>query len=493
MSETVISFNPGDLIPFLPELVLVGGLLILLIVDLIIHRNKGNTIAAAGGILLVVLTIIALTGNEKIGAYLFNAVVQDGVTLFFRVFFAISALIAIGIMVSSFKKEGEPFILVLSSVLGMFLLAGSNDLVTLFVAIEMVSIPSYVLAGYKRKDPRSGEAALKYVIFGAFSSGLLLYGFSLLYGLTGNTGLPEMAAELTKLSSGSPAQIVGLILVLAGIGYKIAMVPMHFWCPDVYEGSPTPITAFFSVLPKAAGFAALFRLMPLFATLKPAYGLSGVGLITMVSALTMTFGNLGAIWQDSVKRLLAYSSIAHAGYILMGFAVIVSMPEGELYNLAVTAVLFYLVVYMFMNLGAFLVVDWVERHLGGDSIGYFKGLGKGNPLPALALAVFLFSLTGLPPLAGFIGKFYLFAAVVKAKMWALAMIGIANAVVSLFYYVRIIRDMYLHDPSPEFDNSEAPLKLGKLTAVLTLVTVVPTVILGIWWGPLAEWIKLRIF
>jgi len=481
-----------NLTPFIPELVLAGGLLVLLIVELIARRKRGIVTAIGGSILLIALMIISLAGNEKVGAYLFGAVVQDGVTLYFRVLFAFATLIAVGIMASTFKKEGEPYILVLASVMGMFLLAGSNDMVTLFVALEMVSIPSYVLAGYRRMDPRSGEAALKYVIYGAFSSGLMLYGFSLLYGLTGATGFPEMIAELTGASAGSPAHLVGIILILAGIGYKIAMVPMHFWCPDVYEGSPTSITAFFSVLPKAAGFAALFRIAPLIASLKPYYGISAVGLITIASALTMTVGNLGAIWQNSLKRLLAYSSIAHAGYLLMGFAVIVSGADAELHGLAIQAVMMYLVVYLFMNLGAFLIVDLVERRTGGESIGYFRGLGKSNPLPALALAVFLFSLTGLPPLAGFIGKFYLFAAVVKAEMWTLALIGIANSVVSLFYYVRVIREMFLFDPTPATDGSIGSFNMGKLTAVLTLVTVVPTVVLGVFWNPLAEWLKLRL-
>ena len=244
MSDLAISFDPRQLIPFIPELVLAGGLLLFLIVDLVIKRRRGVVSAFSGSILFVLLIIIALTGDKEVGSYLFGAVVQDGVTVFFRVFFAIGAMISLGIMVSTFKNEGEPFILVLSSVLRMFILAGSNDLVTLFVAFELVSIPSYVLAGYKRRDPRSGEASLKYVLFGAFSSGLMLYGFSLLYGLTGETGLPEMAAGLVGIDS--HAHLVGIVLILAGIGYKIAMVPMHFWCPDVYEGSPTAITAFFS-------------------------------------------------------------------------------------------------------------------------------------------------------------------------------------------------------------------------------------------------------
>lgn len=477
-----------NLTPLIPELTLIGGLLLLLVVDLIVKGQRGVTLAVGSSILLMAIAVITLKGDNSVGSYLFGSVVQDGVTSFFRLFFVIATIISLGILVFSYPKSGEPFLLILSGVLGMFLLAGSNDLVTLFVALELVSIPSYVLAGYRKSDSRSGEAALKYVLFGALSSGLMLYGFSLLYGLTGATNLPAMAQKLALLPTGSSmAHLAGLILVLAGIGYKIAMVPFHFWCPDVYEGSPTPVTAFFSVVPKAAGFAALIRLIPVYNTLEPIYGVTSVGIITLASAVTMTFGNLGAIWQDSLKRLLAYSSIAHAGYMLMGFAVMAAFPDGEIHTFAVRAIMFYLVVYMFMNLGAFLVIDMVERKNGSDNIHFFKGLGKSNPLPALALAVFLFSLVGLPPLAGFIGKFFLFAALVKAKLWGLAMIGIANSVVAMFYYVRIIRDMWLHDP----DDGTTPVAVsfGKLSAVLALVTVVPTLVLGVWWGPLAEWIQ----
>jgi NADH-quinone oxidoreductase subunit N len=320
---------------------------------------------------------------------------------------------------------------------------------------------------------------------------MMIYGLSLLYGMTGTTDLAQMAQLLGADSTMGAAHLAGVILILIGIGYKIAMVPVHFWCPDVYEGSPTAVTAFFSVVPKAAGFAALYRLMPVIGSLNPSFGITAVGLLTLASAVTMTFGNLGAIWQRSLKRLLAYSSIAHAGYILMGFAVMAANPTGELHQLAVQAVMMYLVVYLFMNLGAFLVVDWVERRSGSEQIRCFKGLGKSAPLPALALAVFLFSLTGLPPLAGFTGKFFLFAAVVKGKLWALALIGAANTVVALFYYVRVIRDMFLQDPAPELipEIGVSGVKLDRLTAVLLLVTVVPTLVLGVWWGSLAEWVR----
>jgi len=333
--------------------------------------------------------------------------------------------------------------------------------------------------------------------------GLFAMGFNLLYGVTGTTNIPEMA----RLLSDAPVRqygivpVVGLILVLAGIGYKVALVPMHFWCPDVYEGSPTPITAFFSVTPKAAGFAALFRLMPVFAVIGGAAdhgGLAAVSavsppwltaviLFTIVSAITMTYGNLGAIWQNSLKRLLAYSSIAHAGYILAGFAVIAAFPAGETYEIAVVSVFFYLVVYLFMNLGAFFVVDYIERREGSDQFSVIKGWGKHHPIPALLLAVFLFSLTGLPPLAGFVGKFYLLAAMVKGKLFALAIIVVLNTVVSLFYYIRIIRDMFLYEPEEGID----PVRKGtpSLAVALGVATLVPTLLLGVAFGGLAEWIK----
>jgi NADH-quinone oxidoreductase subunit N len=480
-----------DIQPLLPELVFAVGLLVLLVFNLVVRRARGLFTAVGGSLLLLGVLIVSALGDDTIGAYLFGSVIQDGVTVFFRVFFCVATAVSLGLLVFTFRDDGEPFLLMLSSMLGMFLLAGANNLVTLFVALELVSIPSYVLAGYKRNDVRSGEAALKYVLFGALSSGLMLYGLSLLFGLSGTTSLPEMSARLAGLAdAGQPMYLIALLLIIAGIGYKIAMVPMHFWCPDVYDGSPTAVTAFLSVVPKAAGFAALYRLMPLFNPLHTAWGVNALTLFTVVSIVTMTFGNLGAIWQTSLKRMLAYSSIAHAGYLLMGFAVMASSASPELYSQSTAAVLFYLVVYLFMNLGAFFVVDMIERRTGGDTIGHFRGLARTNVVPALLLAVFLFSLTGIPPLAGFTGKFLVFAAVVKAKLWAIAIIGALNTVISLYYYIRVVRDMFLFDPMPDTGTAPAP-RMGNLAVVLSVVLVVPTLILGLWWGPLAEWISIK--
>ncbi len=469
-----------QLTAFLPEILLVGGLLLLVIAELIRRRRSASGIGWGGMILLGLLLFVALSVGQRSGDFLFGALVDDGAATFFKVFFSLATLLAMGICLFTFKQEGEPYLLLLASVLGMFLLGGSNDIVTLIVAIELVSIPSYILAGYRRGDSRSAEASLKYVLYGAVSSGVMIYGFSLLYGISGATSIPEMSAHFEAGGFPQGLFLLAVTLVLAGLGYKISMVPFHFWAPDVYEGSPTPITAFFSVAPKAAGFAALYRMMDVFAAPAVFAGLDARFLFSLASALTMTFGNLGALHQTNLKRLLAYSSIAQAGYILMGFA------AGTF--AAYQAVLFYLVVYLFMNLGAFLVVDAASRALGGEDTTHIRGMGKTSPALALALSVFLFSLVGLPPLAGFIGKFYLFSALVKENMWALALIGVANSVVSLVYYVRIIRDMFLQEPEGE----RAPIPMTAGLTVLTLAFLAPTVVLGVYWGPLAGWVAAAV-
>ena len=476
----MINLSNLDLSSVIPEIAVTAGILVLIIRELVRKERSALGIGWGSMVLLTGLIVLALRVGVRPGDQLFGALVDDGVTVFFKVFFSLATLLSMALALFTFKREGEPYLLLLSSVLGMFLLGGANDIVTLIVAIELVSIPSYILAGYNRRDPRSAEASLKYVLYGAVSSGVMIYGFSLLYGLTGATSIPDMARHFAGGDFPQIVYLIALTLVLAGIGYKIAMVPFHFWCPDVYEGSPTAITAFFSVAPKAAGFAALFRMMDVFAAPASVAGIDARFLFSIASALTMTFGNLGALHQMNLKRLLAYSSIAHAGYILMGFAA----GTAEAYQ----AVLFYLVVYLFMNLGAFLVVDAAGRKLGGEDTTHIKGLGKTSPALALALAVFLFSLVGLPPLAGFIGKFYLFSALVKENMWALALIGVANSVVSLVYYVRVMREMFLTDPAAE--ALPIPITLG--LSLLTLIFLVPTLVLGIWWGPLAGWVRAAV-
>jgi NADH-quinone oxidoreductase subunit N len=326
---------------------------------------------------------------------------------------------------------------------------------------------------------------LKYAIYGAFSSGLMLYGMSLVYGLTGTFNIYEIGQVLNSSAPDRLTLFIAAVLMLAGFGYKISAVPFHFWAPDVYEGAPTPITAFLSVGPKAAGFALLMRFFNV------AFAASGTNgdssswlalpglewpqLLAWIAAATMTLGNLIAIVQVNLKRLLAYSSIAHAGYALMG--VVLLSEQG------ISATMFYLVVYYLMNLGAFLVVIINQDMLGSESINDYQGLAWRAPIPAVAMGVFLFSLTGLPPTGGFVGKFYLFAALIKGQFYWLAVVGIINSVISLYYYARILKAMFFEKADSQ---KSAVLAVSPFYVVLLAVLVLPTILLGVYWTPLAE-------
>jgi NADH-quinone oxidoreductase subunit N len=382
----------------------------------------------------------------------------------------------------------------------MFLMASAADLLMAYLSLETVSLISYILTGFRRADRRANEAALKYVIYGGVASGVMLYGISLLYGLFGTTrliGEGGIGAQLADVSSrifmahafgGQPAAqlalVVAIVFVLAGVGYKIASVPFHMWCPDVYEGAPTPFTAFLSVGPKAAGFALAIRFffaafeqrMPggAFAT---AGDLPWPAIVGIISAITMTLGNFTALVQTNLKRMFAYSSIAHAGYLLMGLAA--ASAAG------VQSILVYLAIYVVMNVGAFLVVIAVSRVTGGESISDFRGLGQRAPIAAITLAIFLFSLTGIPPFAGFIGKYLLFAALLSGGgVWAvvLAVIGVLNSAVSLFYYAKVIKAMYFDEVEDQARLPVPRLYNGLLSGLAVLVFV-----MGLFWSPLARW------
>jgi len=352
----------------------------------------------------------------------------------------------------------------------------------MYLALELVSLPSFILVGYQKHVQRSNEAALKYVIYGGVSSGIMLYGFSLLYGLTGTLDIHAIGARLAVGDVPSTTLFVAATLAMAGFGYKVASVPFHFWCPDVYQGAPTPVTAFLSVAPKAVGFAMIARFFYL--GMSSFDGLTGevLGgqwpeLLALIAAATMTLGNLTAIWQNNLKRLLAYSSIAHAGYMMMG--IVMLSPAG------LQAIMFYSAVYLFMNLGAFLVVIVIAERTGSEDISEYRGLGWRSPFVAFAMAVFLASLTGLPPTAGFIGKVYLFASVVEGELWWLAVVGVLNSAVSLYYYWRVVRTMYLDDPADEAE----PFSLPAFSNVSLGVLLAGTMILGLYFTPLADLTK----
>jgi len=503
--------NVESLRYFWPEAMLILGAMGLFIADLVFKKPEKRVAPLAGLALLVLLASAAATWmlGGAAGKSLFNGLlVHDSLALYFKWFFLGATALAIWIAAPSREivpeRMGEYFALLLAMCLGLNLMACSTDLLMVYLSLELVSLISYVLAGYRRADRRAAEASLKYVIYGGVASGVMVFGISYIYGLLGTTDLTVLAHNLARFNpataalplsraGGQLALIVAVVFVLAGIGYKVASVPWHMWCPDVYEGAPTPFTAFLSVGPKAAGFAVALRFffgaMATVGSDQPEQvarivaGVPWPAILGAVAAATMTLGNFAAINQTNLKRLLAYSSIAHAGYIMMGLA------SGT--NIGNQSVLIYLTIYLFMNVGAFLVVVAVAHGGRSESIFEYRGLGKRTPFAAIALAVFLFSLTGLPPLAGFVGKFYLFAAViVKARAshgidatgwWGLALIGVLNSAISLFYYARVVRAMFLEKPVEE-TKVEIPLTYSGLLVGL----VAAVLVFGVWWSPIAD-------
>ncbi len=478
---------------FIPELVIIVTVLISIIADLFYTKKKSYLVGnwVLGG--LIISLIAVLMHNENNVLTLFT----DMVTLEpFAVYFKVIILIATVLVVamSRFNNEfkdyrtGEYYILIAIMVFGMMLMVSSVDMIMIYLAIETVSIMSFILAGYLKKEKRSNESSLKYIIYGAFSSGLMLFGMSILFGLTGSTKLCLIGNNIALLNGSADfALIISFVLILAGFAYKISAVPFHFWTPDVYEGAPTTITAFLSVAPKAAGFAVLIRFFHIVfgdaGALQAGSWLTQVELpwdqiLALMAVITMTLGNVVAIQQDNLKRMLAYSSIAHAGYLLMVLPV---LSTDSIY-----AIMFYLFVYVLMNLGAFFTVIAVKNKTGGETFADFKGIGWKMPIIGLVMTVFMFSLTGLPPTAGFIGKFYLFAALIEGgtQFYWLAFVGVFNSVISLYYYMRVVKVMYFDgEPQKTLTNPIFPVTLI-LTVLAGLI-----IIFGIYWSPLADWIR----
>jgi proton-translocating NADH-quinone oxidoreductase chain N len=369
----------------------------------------------------------------------------DQLALFFKLF-TVLVLILVGLAATEYVQthtpfRGEFYALMLLGGLAMMLSAAATNLVMIFLAIEFLSITGYVLTGYLRDDARSTEGAIKYFIYGATASAIMLYGFSLLYGATGSA---DLAGIGSALASGAVAThwliYPATILALTGLGFKIALAPFHQWAPDAYEGAPTPVTAFLSVGPKAAGFAVLMRVL---LTALPDFQVDWVAVLAGVAMVTMLVGNLVALWQTNLKRLLAYSSIAQAGYMLIGLAALA--PEARSWTTGLNGVLLYLLAYLFTNLGAFAVVIAVENRTGSADLPAFAGLMRRNPFLAVAMFVFLLSLIGIPPTAGFVGKLFVFGAAIQRQMILLAVVGIVNSVISVYYYFGIMREMFFRD------------------------------------------------
>jgi NADH-quinone oxidoreductase subunit N len=475
---------------FLPESVLAVGVLALLLLDLIRGRPSLRDAARLTFITLAVAALATLLSSDGHTHGLFYGLLaRDPFADFFKLFFlAVNAVVAVTLLRAREaidysdgpnQDEGaaELYALTLTATLGMMLMAAAIDLLSAFIALETVSMLGYILAGFRRRSRQSAEAALKYVIYGGVASGVMLYGMSLLYGLA--TATSFSVVRLACMSTPATATVVlAVVLCLAGFGYKIAAVPFHMWCPDVYQGAPTPVTAFLAVGPKAAGFALLLRF---FADSVPArFGQVSPWplLLALVACATMTLGNLTALAQTNLKRLLAYSSIAHAGYLLLGL--VPASIEGQ------RAVLLYLVTYLFMNLGAFVVIIALSDAGLGEELLDYRGLGRRAPYAALAMALFLFSLTGLPPFAGFFGKFYLFYALLArggSLMVSVAVIGILNSALSLYYYARVLKVMYFEAP-PVADEIALPRVHAATLGLLAL----PTVALFVVWSPLARFV-----
>ena len=470
---------------FLPELALSAAILAVIVVDLLLTARGRRTPGAWPGnvALLGAGATLALTlGLPSLGVrgllddptrgWLFSGmVVFDGFSVFFKVLLGLALLAAVWMSLGSREVHGQPnegeyYTLLLSSGLAMFLMAAAGTLLMAYLSLEFASLTSYALTGFLRHNRRSGEAALKYLIYGGVASGAMIFGMSWVFGLTGAmdyAGIARGVASLDPASRG--ALFLALVLVLTGFGYKISAVPFHMWAPDVYTGAPIPVTAFLAVGSKAAGFAMLLRFFH-FGVGQPD-GLAHLPLPQLAALLcvaTMTLGNFAALSQQNMKRLLAYSSIAHAGYALLGFVVFAEA--------GVQAVLLYLTVYYLMNLGAFWIVMLVANATGREDLDGYRGLAwRGGALPALALGIFLFSLAGLPPFAGFVGKFYLFAAGVEAKLYALVVIGLLNSVVSLYYYARVVKVMFLDQPGPEDPVLVFPLSGLGAVGLLSLATL----------------------
>ncbi|HNX68022.1 MAG TPA: NADH-quinone oxidoreductase subunit N [Candidatus Omnitrophota bacterium] len=435
---------------FIPELVLLGGAFVVFAADFFAKNKRSLGLLS---LLVIVLTACLYTVPEKPLPLFFGAFYLDSFAHFFRLLalavVGVTLLISYGYAPLHGKQEGEFYGLLLLAAFALTLVAAANDLLMIFLAVEFVSLVSYVLVGFLKNDAKSKEAALKYLLFGSVCSGIMLYGMSLVYGAAGSLELPVIGNALFYAPF-KPLSAVAVLCFFVGLGFKISMAPFHMWAPDVYEGAPTPVTAFLAVAPKALGFAVLMRV------LATVFGLSWEGwslALTALSILTMTIGNLTAISQTNMKRFLAYSSIAQAGYILMGLAVFTLLGR--------EAILIYLAAYLLTNLGAFAVVTFVSEETGSDDISNYAGLSERSPVAAALLTVFLLSLTGLPPLAGFVGKYYVFAAAIHGKFITLAIVAAVNSVIAAYYYFRIIRMMYLTPASgPALANPPRSIALA---------------------------------
>ncbi|MGH2494074.1 MAG: NADH-quinone oxidoreductase subunit N [Ktedonobacteraceae bacterium] len=470
-------FHISDLYLLAPEATMAILALVVMMVDLFVKRRFVTVTVGLVGLIVPLGFAIAQAVTPDFLAkphYAFSGMlVIDPYAVFFEIVFIIIAAV---MLLASYnyvgkyvKADGEFYTLMLFSTTGAMFMASTNELISIYISLELTSIPLYVMAGLLRTGERSAEAAVKYILLGAMSSAILLYGFALLYGLTGTTDLAGIARSVgTGLQNGNVMILIADVMILAGFGFKISAVPFHMWAPDIYEGAPTPSTAFFSVTSKAAGFAALIRVF-----MSGGLGQVDVTSLTVIIAIiaiaTMTLGNLAAAVQSNIKRMMAYSSISQAGYILVGFVTSIAgkHPDGD------SAVLFFILVFVITNLGAFSGIIALANATGGEKIEDFRGLARRAPLLSAGTALCMLSLAGIPPLAGFVSKVFIFTAAWGEGLSWLVIIALLNTAVSLVYYGRVVKAMYFDAPVKE-DHLTTPIGLSSSIALTTAALVVIT-------------------
>jgi NADH-quinone oxidoreductase subunit N len=464
--------NPKiDFHAFAPEIILTGTIVVLLLVDLLTKRKDLIPRLASIGVLAALIPIVTLAVDGSNRSMFGGAYEVDNYALAFKAFFLVAAYITLLVSFDYIEEgdyyRGEYYVLLLTSVLGMSVIASSRDLVTLFVALETITIPTFVLAGWRKHDTKSNEASLKYFLIGVISTAIMLYGMSLVYGVTNATVLSDIAKYIG--THHTPALFaVGIFLTLVGFAFKVSAVPFHFWAPDTYEGAPTPVTAFLSVASKAGGFVALLTIIK-FGFLKSDD--SWQIILWILAAASMTLGNLGALRQKNIVRMLAYSSVAQGGFILVPLAVAGDVKG----NSAWEAVLVYILIYGAMNLGAFAAVIAAARRSGSAEISSFAGLGRRDPVQAVMLSIFLFSLAGIPPLAGWFAKFVMFRAVFDAGTTLAIILGViaaVNSVIAFFYYAGITRQLWFRDSPEDVPAERVPTPMALNLAMLLSTGIV---------------------
>jgi len=493
---------------FLPEIILGIAICALLLVDLVSRRRYSKHAAALATAALVLAGLSLLSTWPASPSELFGWQGADGMSRgmlgqdafgwFFKLLVVLGTLVVVpmGLSHPAFKKRpmGEYYALLLGASLGMFLMAGATNLLVVYLGIEFASLASYLLTTFEKTSRKGSEAGLKYVIYGSVASGVMIFGMSLIYGMTGSLHMGEISQQLQVGDVSQSALLVAGLLVFGGFAYKMASFPMHFWCPDVYEGAPTPVTAYLSVASKAAGFAVFVRFLMSFGPgFKVAFPLSGGAtdhmsfgwpvLVAAVSAITMTIGNLAALWQLNVKRMLAWSSVAHAGYLLMGVAVLDPEFKG---GSQFSPLLFYFIAYFVMNLGAFYVVNLVAARGEGESMESYRNLGYRSPWLAAFLTIFLVSLLGIPPTGGFVGKLQLFLTVIDHGMVWLAVVAGINTAISAYYYFRLTKAMYMEKQSGEVLQPFLP---GRGNMALLGVFALAVLVLGVAFSPIAAMVR----